>query len=170
MRYFFSLLILLLCLNVSGQDSLQVRPLRGMTKDLSLYAGFIMSGKNKVSTRGFEVGVAKDYAVSFASAGYYASSEFLFNRHGFLMGPKVGGYASFMIACIGSEVIFYNDFKSSSVHFVPYAGLGFAGARITVGPHLPFYNKEFKGKRYFSINLSINIFNLSKKKYYWKNR
>lgn len=166
-------LLLLYCLVSYSQEQDSIRivyPRYRTTKDVSLFTGFVMSGRDKVSTRGFEVGVIKDHATFLASVGYYASSEFLFNSNGFLMGPKIGGYASFFIGCVGSELVFYNDFKSSSIHFVPYAGLGFAGARLTVGPHIPLYNKEFKGKRYFSINISINIFNISEKKYYWKDR
>lgn len=172
-RYLCIFLLFLSCLVSYGQEQDTMKIVYSKyrtTKDVSLFTGFVLSGRDKVSTRGFELGVIKDHAVFLASAGYYASSEFLFNRNGFLMGPKIGGYVSFFIGCVGSEIVFYNDFKSSSIHFVPYGGLGFAGARITAGPHIPLYNKGFKGKRYFSINISINIFNISKKKFYWKNR
>ncbi len=112
-----------------GQDSIPrtiyYPRFREGTKDISLYTGFVMSGEEKVSTRGFEVGLSKDYLVPpplLISYGYYGASEFLFNRDGFLMGPKAGCYASFFIAYIGNELVLYNDFKKSSLHYAPYFG------------------------------------------------
>lgn len=172
------LLFLFFCLNCFAQTSDSTTVARSLSgpvfakyhhnKDLSLFVGYATSGKSKLNTHGFELGVSKNHRIPFASAGYYASSEFLFNKHGFLMGPKVGGYASFLIGCIGTELIFYHDFKKSSVHLAPYFGLGFGGFRLAVSPHLPLYNKDFKEKRYLSINVAANIFNFSKKKFYWK--
>lgn len=169
MKLYISLLLLLsTVVSVKGQE--YVPNYRKMEKDVSIYTGFAMAGRDKVSTRGFELGVSKDYIVPFCSAGYYGGSEFLFNNKGFLLGPKVGAYASFFLGCLGSELIFYNDFKSSSVHLAPYAAFGFAGFRLAFSPHLPLYNKDFKEKRYFSINISVNIWNISKKKFYWNKR
>ncbi|MBB4035091.1 hypothetical protein GGR21_000980 [Dysgonomonas hofstadii] len=158
-----------------GQDSIPrtiyYPRFREGTKDISLYTGFVMSGEEKVSTRGFEVGLSKDYLVPplLISYGYYGASEFLFNRDGFLMGPKAGCYASFFIAYIGNELVLYNDFKKSSLHYAPYFGIGVPGGRISIAYHLPFYNKDFRYKRNFTINIAVNIFNISKKKFYWHN-
>jgi hypothetical protein len=113
----------------------------------------------------FELGVTKvnDAGNGFVGSTYYFATDFVFNSQSFSIGPKIGGSIYFFAATLGSEIVFYTDFRDNTLHWVPYLGIGFASFRLFLAAHIPIYNRQYPVNA-FSVGLTLPIFNLSRKR------
>ncbi|MDH6354303.1 hypothetical protein M2132_000631 [Dysgonomonas sp. PH5-45] len=132
-----------------------------------LAAGYsIIPGKKKgITNHIVELGFSRitSHDRIFATS-YYASNEFAFNKNKFYIGPKIGGQISFLFLGLGSEFVYYTDFKNTSLQWVPFFYLGFGNYKLHFDGRVPIYNKKFQNMNNFSIGFSMPIFPLSKRK------
>jgi len=98
-----------------------------------------------------------------AGLTYYFANEFLFNSKNFSIGPKLGGSIYIWGVVLGSEIVYYTNFRDNTLHWVPYWGFGIGAGKLFMAGHIPFYNKKYPVNE-FSVGLTIPICNLSKKK------
>lgn len=113
-----------------------------------------------------ELGVAKVIdggGIEPAGWTYYFANEFLFNSKDFSIGPKFGGSLYLWGVKLGSEFVYYTNFKDNTLHWVPYFGFGIGAGKIFLAGHVPFYNKKYPVND-FSVGLTIPIYSISKKK------
>ena len=112
-----------------------------------------------------ELGVTKvnDAGNGFLGFTYYFATDFVFNSRSFSIGPKIGGSIYFFAATLGSEIVFYTDFRDNTLHWVPYFGIGFGSFRLFVAGHIPIYNRQYPINS-ASVGVSFPIFNLSQRR------
>src|SRR5690606_15759274 len=53
---------------------------------------------------------------------YYFANDIGLNTNDFVIGPKIGGFFSLMVLGIGGEFVYYTDFDSGSLRFIPSMG------------------------------------------------
>ena len=114
----------------------------------------------------FELGFVKvnDAGVSSPIGfTYYFATDFLFNSQNFSIGPKIGGSVYFLAVTVGSEIVYYTNFRDNTLHWVPYWGIGFGAGRIFMAFHIPIYNRQYPINA-ISVGLTLPILRLSRKR------
>ena len=91
------------------------------------------------------------------------ATDFVFHSQSFSIGPKIGGSIYFFAVTLGSEIVFYTDFRNNTLHWVPYWGIGFNAFRLFMAAHIPIYNRQFPINS-ASAGVTFPIFNLSRKR------
>ncbi len=133
----------------------------GFIKDQSMVVGYHYNFDEPNSRRFHlvEIGYQKSSASDMhgVSANWYVTTEFLLNLNSFLIGPKMGGFISFGGFVLGSEIIYYSDFRNESLRFVPYFGIGGKPFRLTINPHIRIGNSDFEPINRGSISLRVGF-------------
>lgn len=134
----------------------------GTFEELSLITGYSFNRNHIV-----ELGLYKSknsYYVESAGYTYYLSNEFMFNRNSFYLGPKIGAFAHMWMFYLGSELVYYTNFKGQALHLVPILGLGYSRVKIGIGLHIPLTNNLFEKTNVPSVGFTYQIKELKKKK------
>lgn len=142
---FLVISILFLCINVSAQshrDSIITK------KQLTLLTG-VNFWKNALFA---EVGVARynNGTVGFhpSSSAYFFSTEInLLTGKNFIIGPKIGGWISGGSApmSIGTNLIYYTDFKNANLYFRPEIGFGLMRVKVVYGYNVRLTKNNLEG-------------------------
>ena len=122
----------------------------------SLYVGYTYNPKRSNHRSYHMVELGYNYTRLWGRAktyNLYAANEFAFNPHSFFIGPKIGANASYYLAALGSEMIYYTDFNRDALYLRPYLAFSLYAFKISVGYNVPLCNKN-----QFNVNpLSLNI-------------
>lgn len=131
----------------------------GFIKDRSFLIGYHYNfgEPNTSKFHLLEIGYQKSSTsgVHATSANWYATSEMGFVKNSFLIGPKLGGFVSFGGFVLGSEFIYYTNFRDESLRFVPYFGIGGKPFRLSINPHIRLSNKDFERINRGSVSLRV---------------
>lgn len=154
-------------------DTTKVPPFRewqGTFNELSLVAGYTInrrSEKSGIDNHIFELGLYKSrnsYYTESAGYSYYFSNEFMFNKKSFYLGPKIGTFFHLWMFYLGSELVYYTNFKGQALHIVPIFGLGHSNLKIGFGLHIPVTNNLFEKTNVVSFGFTYQIKSLKKEK------
>ncbi|WP_298649967.1 hypothetical protein [uncultured Proteiniphilum sp.] len=143
---------------------------QGTFDELSLIAGYSFNGGNEKGgpdNHIIELGIYKSrnsYYVETAGYSYFLSNEFMFNKNSFYLGPKIGSFFHVWMFYLGSELVYYTNFKGQALHIVPIFGLGYSKFKIGIGLHIPLANNLFEHTNIPSIGFTYEIKNLQKRK------
>lgn len=108
-----------------------------------------------------EAGFAYNKQMQSSKLGYslYVGSEFMFNKHIFLVGPKVGANINYSIVMLGSEFIAYTDARHAKLHYRPYIGIGVGPLKVTAGYNIGIMNKAtFSEVNSFTVGVTIPLY------------
>lgn len=153
------------------EDSTKVYPFnRGTFDELSLITGYSFNGRNEkagIDNHIVELGIYKSrnsYYTETAGYSYFLSNECMFNKDSFYLGPKIGGFVHIWMFYLGSELVYYTNFKGQALHIVPIFGFGYSRGKIGFGLHVPLINNLFEYTNVPSIGFTYEIKNLRKRK------
>lgn len=87
---------------------------------------------------------------------YFVSTEIKLSNK-LLIGPKIGCWASGGIGpcSMGLNLIYYTDFKGSSLRFRPEIGVGMWNFKLVYGYNVAITNKDFNGINKNNLSLAI---------------
>ncbi len=143
--HFFVLITIFQNINFSAQskkDSLKIE------RQIAVLTG-VNFWKNSLFA---DIGLAKyknstDGHHPFSSA-YFISTEInLLTGKNFIIGPKIGGWVSGGAGAItlGTNLIYYTDFKNSNLYFRPEIGIGVVRFKIVYGYNVRITNNLLDG-------------------------
>lgn len=93
---------------------------------------------------------------------YYFANDFGLNTNDFMIGPKAGCFVGFFLFGLGVEAVYYTDFNSGSLRFIPSLGIFTPYFKLTINPHIVITNKEFQDLNKGHVNLTIRVFKISR--------
>lgn len=100
-----------------------------------------------------------------ASVSYYFGNDFVINFNQFIIGPKLGFNISGSALSFGSELSFYTNFEEISPRFIPFVGMGFYGSKLFLSFPIKFSNSDFVPVNKLNVGITLQIYNLNKKKF-----
>jgi hypothetical protein len=161
--------LFLFCINIfmlSAQDSAIY--FKGTYKETAIFSGVSINFGDTANKKSYiiELGIWKSKYITHIepfNANYYLSNEFVLHDSKLIIGPKIGGFIGFWMFCLGSEIIFYTNFRENALRLVPYIGLGGHNFKFTINPLINLYNKDFKYINPVSLSLTIQIKSIRKR-------
>jgi len=96
-----------------------------------------------------------------SSIQWYSGTEIGVANTSFpLIAPKIGGYFSGMGMVLGSEVVYYTDFREGTLRYVPYFGIGGNRAKLSIQPQIRISNRSFEPLNRGQLNITYAISSL----------
>jgi len=158
--------------NLKSQDPLIYKGLGrkmefGVETGLFSGYGFGLGTKDTKKSHIFEIGIWRSKYVIGHKALFrtiYGGNDFILIDSKLFFGPKIGGYIGFFLFVVGAELIYYSNFKQSSLMFAPYYGFGGHPIQLTLKPLIKLTDHDFD---FFTgainLGLTIQIASLKKK-------
>jgi hypothetical protein len=165
-KVFITFLILTFCIaKAHCQQNLN----HNVNKETAIYGGLSINSGDTAKKNSYilELGIWKSkYPNHFEpkNFNYYIGNELLINDSRFAIGPKIGGYVGFWMLCIGSDLIYYTNFKDNALRLAPYFGLGNHSFKLTFNFFINVTNKDFRYTHPLSLNFSYQLKSLKMNK------